>query len=300
MRLFIVGDVHGNTNFWRQYLLPQAARHRPDQIVQVGDFGFWEHEDDGVRYLDELNEMTADIDQVIYALDGNHDNWRLVMRKYGRDRDDEGFPIVRSHIRYIPRGHTWTWDGLKMRAFGGAYSLDKEWRLKTEAKRRRAAEIREEHRRKAGRPPEPIPSFANTLWFDDEQMTQEEFAQLIIDDSGPVDVVFSHDKPRRSNPMINLKAEARCWPNQDNLQLVLECSEPGWWFHGHLHCLYQDSVATATPDRYTTVIGLSCDDQGAMVGWRPSDSWCLFQTHADRPPSVLFPPDMKENHDGPR
>lgn len=294
VRLFIVGDTHGNLSFWTEYLFKQVRLARPDAIVQVGDFGFWEHATDGVEYLDNLNEAAADLDQVIYALHGNHDNWKLVMAKYGHDRDEEGFVVVRSHIRYIPQGHIWTWDGLRMRAFGGAYSVDKDWRVQTQEKRYRAAASREEHRRKAGEEPRPVPSFKNTLWFEDEQMTQEEFAQLLIDDAQPVDVVFSHDKPRRSDPGIELKNIAACWPNQDNLQLALECLTPRWWFHGHLHHLYTDSVSCAQDGERTAVIGLSCDSGAAMRSWRPSDSWCVFQTHSDRPPSVLLPPDMRE------
>lgn len=295
MRLFICGDTHGNTRFWQTYLLPNAAKVRADEIIQVGDFGFWEHDRSGVTYLDELNEAAVEHDLIIHALHGNHDNWSLVMAKYGDTRDDDGFVIVRSHIRYIPQGHIWTWAGLRFRAFGGAYSIDKDWRLRLEAKKNRAALARAQGRREQGLPEEEIADYTGTLWFPDEEPTGREFAQLMLDDSDRVDVVFSHDKPRRSNPMMTLRDIPECHPNQNRLQAALDVLAPSWWFHGHLHHLYTDTVPCgAHAGRNTTVVGLSCDDQAAMTAWRPTDSWCVLDaTHDGRPPTVVLPPDMK-------
>jgi hypothetical protein len=293
--LFICGDTHGNTEWWARYLLPNAERVHADEIIQVGDFGFWEHDKFGVAYLDDLNELAAARDLIIYALHGNHDNWSLVMAKYGDQRDEDGFVIVRSHIRYIPQGHIWTWAGLRMRAFGGAYSIDKDWRLRSEAKKNRAAHARAQGRAERGLPAEEIPDFTGTLWFPDEEPTGKEFAQLMIDDSDPVDVVFSHDKPRRSNPMMNLKNIPECHPNQNRLQAALDVLRPRWWFHGHLHHLYTDTVPCgAHTGHHTSVVGLSCDDQaGGTAFWRPTDTWCVLDSRDGAPPTVAFPPDMR-------
>ncbi len=289
MRLFIAGDTHGNTQFWTDYLLPQANRLRVDAIVQVGDFGFWTHvRPVGDEFLDAVNDAACAAHVIIHVVHGNHDNWSKIMADYGHRRDDEGFVIVRSHILYIPQGHIWTWDGLRMRAFGGAYSVDKDWRLKVEAKRQRALRIEWEDQLARGDAPAECPSAAGTLWFPDEEMTDADFAQLMIDDAQTVDVIFSHDTPRGSDPKCDLKNIPECHPNQDRLQLALETLTPRFWFHGHLHHRYQDEVGI------TTVIGLACDNDAGGLFWRPSDSWCVLETHDDRPPSVVFPPDVKE------
>ncbi len=276
MRVFIAGDTHGNTNWWLSYLLPTAKAHRADVIVQVGDFGFWEHEPDGITYLDRLNREAAAQCIVIYALHGNHDNWSDTMRRYGHDRDDDGFVRVRSHIRYIPQGHVWTWAGRSMRAFGGAYSLDKEWRIKTERKREAAAWSRENERRAAGKAPRDVPSFADTLWFRDEEMTDQEFTELMVAHIFTVDVVFSHDKPRGSDPGLDLKNEPACHPNQDRLQLALHTHRPRFWFHGHLHHAYTQTLRSGDDDTFTDVIGLSCDDAARPRFWRPYDCWAVL------------------------
>jgi len=283
VRLFIAGDTHGNNSFWDWYLLPRAKLHAADRIVQCGDFGFWEHAPSGVEYLDLLEQSAAEADLTIYALHGNHDNWSLVMQRYGTDRDDEGFVRVRPHIRYIPQGHVWTWEGTRMRAFGGAYSIDKQWRLDLEAKRNRQALAVEEHRRSAGRKPKPVIDHTGTVWFPDEEMTDAEFTELMIADCQVLDVVFSHDRPRRAGCGLDLKNEPLCLPNQDRLDLALAAHRPQWWFHGHLHHSYKDRVDVG--DTVTTIVGLACDDKAAMRFWRPWHSWCALDIVEGSPPT---------------
>ncbi len=281
MRLFVAGDTHGTTEFLTDYLYPKAAALGADAIVQCGDFGFWEHQFDGVDFLDEVELAGEKYAIPLYALHGNHDNWSLVMASYGQVRDEDWFVRVREHIRYIPQGHIWTWAGYRMRAFGGAYSVDKMWRLDLERKMWRQAAAKEEARRAAGRPHRDVPSTAGTLWFPDEEMTDEEFTELMVLDAQPVDVVFSHDKPRSSNPGPHFKDLVECLPNQDRLQLALAALRPRWWFHGHLHQLYRDTVPAGEVDgelHYTTVVGLSCDSRAAAGDrfWKPWHAWHLL------------------------
>jgi predicted phosphodiesterase len=274
VRIFVAGDTHGNGPWW-SYLLPQASLRRADVVVQVGDFGFWEHSPSGVAYLDQAEDAADEHGLTIYALHGNHDNWSLVMRRYGERRDPDGFVIVRPHIRYIPQGHIWTWAGVRIRAFGGAYSVDKHWRLDYERKLNRRDASRAEGRRDAGLPAEPAKDYTGSLWFPDEEMTDAEFAELMCADAQNLDLVFSHDKPRGSNPGLPLKDDPECRPNQDRLQLALVAHQPAVWVHGHLHHPYTDQVRSGDDDRFTTVIGLSCDDRAAPRFWKPEQSWCL-------------------------
>ncbi len=196
MRIIVVGDTHGNGPFLRTYVYPTAVALGAQAIVQVGDFGYWEHAQEGVDFLDEVNRGAEDTAIPLYWLRGNHDKVSLCLAKYGRNSDDEGFLRCRPQVFHIPDGHRWTWAGVRMRAFGGAYSIDKAWRLDAEAKRYRQAAAREDARRRAGRPPKPIPPTAGTLWFPEEELTDGQFGALLADTgpgSDPVEVVFSHD-----------------------------------------------------------------------------------------------------------
>src|SRR4051812_33047007 len=154
-KLLFAGDTHGNCSFVIQ-LLDQARNHGCDRVVQVGDWGAWEHEADGREFVRDVEKHAAKRGITVYWLDGNHDNTALTLKLHP-DRDDERFHVVTDHVRYIPRGHRWTWNGVRFAAFGGAYSVDKQWRPDKE---------------KARQAP-------GTLWFPGEEMTDEEFGRLL-------------------------------------------------------------------------------------------------------------------------
>jgi predicted phosphodiesterase len=261
MRLLIVGDIHGNTEFLRDQLYPAAAGLGVAAIVQLGDFGYWEHDPED-RFVDEVADAAAHFDIPLYWLHGNHDNWAWAMQRYGQQRTADGFVSLRPRVNYIPNGFAWSWAGVRFRAFGGAYSLDKPGRLRDE--------------RRFNLSPA-------TLWFPWEEMTEDEFTLLMAADSGPKDVVFSHDKPRSANPGIRLKDKVECHPNQDRLQRALLAHQPDLWLHGHLHHRYSCMVRNGDQDGWTEVIGLSCDPQGAGRFWKPTDAWGVLDFDQDVP-----------------
>lgn len=287
MRLFVAGDVHGNTRFLREYLYPKAVQLRADVFVQLGDFGYWEHTPDGVDFLDDVADLAARHRIPMYWLRGNHDNIDLCLRRYGDRRTEAGFVVCRPDVLHIPDGMIWTWAGTRMRAFGGAYSIDKQWRLDLERKRWRAQAAKEEGRRQAGLPAQPVPSTAGTIWFPQEELSDDEFDALLAADSGPLDVVLSHDKPFAAVTPIPLKDLPECHLNQRRLQRALTAHRPALWLHGHLHFSYTDRVMCDGDDRFTTVIGLSCDDQAADRFWRPWQSWCVLDLAVGEAPRLL-------------
>lgn len=274
MRLFVAGDTHGNDAFLNDYLYPIAAELGAHAIIQLGDFGFWEHEETGVRFLDAVAVSAERYQLPLYWLHGNHDKHSLALARYGAIRDHEGFISCRKHVLYIPQGHVWTWAGTRMRAFGGAYSIDKQWRLDLEARRARQAAQAEDERRRAGHRAVPVRRFAETIWFPEEEPTDAQFAALLDADHGPVDIVFSHDKPRAARPGMTLKDLPECLPNQDRLQRALETHQPSVWLHGHLHQRYSDTVGRGA--HATRVTGLACDDAAAPRFWRPTDAWAVL------------------------
>lgn len=281
VRLLIIGDCHGNTRFLTEYLYPIAGAIGAGAIVQCGDMGYWEHEPAGVDFLDATADAAKRFDIPLYFLRGNHDKLSLLLAKY-TDRTAEGFIRVRSQVNYIPDGHVWTWAGKRFRAFGGAYSIDKGVRLHFERKRWEERYEREQRRTLLGLEPRPVPSTAGTLWFPEEQLTEEEFDALMLADRDPVDFIFSHDKPRSADCGIPLKDEPECLPNQDRLQRALLTHKPALWMHGHLHHFYSTYVRNddgdlgASVEGWTNVVGLDCDDRAAGRGYKPSRAWAVL------------------------
>lgn len=242
-----------------RYLVKIASEQQIKRIFVLGDFGYWEHMREGVQFLDDLSTLATEMGIRFYFLDGNHDNLALLTERYSGEEymDHEGFVWVRPHIIYAPRGHRWTWDGVRYIALGGAYSVDKEYRLQLERK----------SKRKAG-----------TLWFPGEEMTDRELLNILADDT-PVDVIVAHDKPYATDLDFNTKTYPECLPNQHRLQAAIETLHPQLFLHGHLHTRYTQRV----PNQVgllglseTTVEGLGADPEAS---WRPryraADSWII-------------------------
>lgn len=259
MKILIAGDTHGNLEHWR-YLINTAHDLRISTVVQVGDFGYWEHMPEGVKFLDRLNAYASPRGIQIHFLDGNHDKTSLLIDRYDPPQylNPNGSLRIRTNINYLPRGLRWTWGDTRFIALGGAYSVDKAYRLRLERDQRA---------------PE-------RYWFPEEEMTDEDMATILLDTEG-VEVILAHDKPRASNPMWNRKAFAECLPNQDRLQLAVNTLKPKLFVHGHLHYRYTDTIRSGD-DTWTKVEGLHCDPEGTMHWpYDPTESWLLFDSEEE-------------------
>lgn len=249
-KILLAGDVHGNCSFVIT-LLDQAKAHGCDRIVQVGDWGAWEHEAAGRKFVADVERHAAKRGIRIWWLDGNHDNTALTLELHP-ERDEDGFHIVTDHVRYIPRGHRWTWNGVRFAAFGGAYSVDKQWRLDLEKRRKGPG----------------------TLWFPGEEMTDEEFERLLESDPTFVDVLLSHDKPWRSEPEWNRKGLLECRPNQERIQRAAEVLTPRLLVHGHLHFRYTDRIRVG--GGWCRVEGLAADPEAMGRDYAKGASWMVL------------------------
>lgn len=266
--MMLAGDVHGNTSHMIT-LLDNARNRGCDRIFQLGDFGAWEHTYDGGRFFDDVSRYAIKRGITVYFLDGNHDKTSLVLEKYGDNRDDEGFLICRDNLRYAPRGHRWTWAGTRFIALGGAYSVDKDWRIREE----RSMSLKSETRAaRIGALPQ---DFTGYLWFPEEEMTDEQFMAIMDADPSPVDVILSHDKPRGSNPPWSRRDIPECLPNQNRIQHALVELRATRLYHGHLHFPYTDRIPTRD-GAYAWVIGLDADPQAAEhPRYDKRDSWTI-------------------------
>lgn len=267
-RVLIAGDIHGNVTH-AEYLCQQARKQGVSKIMQVGDFGAWEHMEMGVDFFDKVQKFCARYEVTMYWLDGNHDKTSLVLSKYSDNPDEQGFLKCRELVRYAPRGHRWTWGESSCMALGGAYSVDKFPRLEAEH------ELKKKRLAKRAYGSTVSADVAGTYWFPEEEITGEEFDR-ILNVAEPVDVLFTHDKPRSSSPGWNRKDFLECLPNQDRIEQLVKKVQPKRLWHGHLHYPYECMIHTG--DGYWCgVQGLDCDQPGYHPGWRREDSWCVAE-----------------------
>lgn len=266
------------------YLFPTAESAAADKILVAGDFGYWEHTTAGVAFLDAVDTLAADYGIPVLWLPGNHDKTGLALEKYRMDSDEQGFVRCRESVLLIPNGLAWSWDGVSMRSFGGAWSVDKDIRLAMENRKYQQLLIAEEYRAsQEGRPARSVKAQDGTLWFPEEEMTDEDMQALLAIDSERKDIVFSHDKPLTSQPSWNRKDFDGCRPNQKRLDWALLAHRPTYWVHGHLHYFYEDHI----PLTGTTVIGLEPDRSAAEPGWKQRNTWLILDLKDGQPKLTL-------------
>lgn len=243
MRIFLLGDTHGNKG-WTTYSIKRAAELGIDQVLQLGDFGFWEH-DPNDRFMDVVAEACDEHSVSFDWIDGNHECHPLLRSRYGPtgDRRDDnttanGYVIRWPWLTYRPRGSRWSWDGRSFLGLGGAYSIDKPVR-------------------QVGR-----------SWWHEEMITNVEAERAMV--GGPVDVLVSHDVVAEAQIAMgmhrNWKSHHLTDANRQQLQRVKDRVRPKLIVHGHYHVRYREAL-----DDGTQVVGLSWDGAG-------TDSWAVLDT----------------------
>jgi hypothetical protein len=289
-RILVAGDTHGNIKHCAQ-LARKASELSCPAVFVVGDFGYWEHQPHGVEFCDSINELAQKHKQTWYFLDGNHDKTSLILSRYGAVRDEHGFVIVRSGLRYAPRGHRWLWEGVSFISLGGAYSIDKEYRLAQEQHDHQDIVEENKYRALAFQPAKDT-NTSGTHWFPEEEMSDNDLDTILLGDSSPVDVMLTHDKPRDSNPGWNRKDLPQCWPNQDRIQRAMTTLQPNLLIHGHLHHHYTRLMRFGG-GHSTLVRGLGSDPRGFQAStpgqsYQAADSWAELTLDAIRGPRITL------------
>ncbi len=266
MKICGVGDIHGDIDWFVGRVLRYAALHECEIIVPCGDFGYYGPRDerDGSRYLDKLSKVLVREGIEMFWLDGNHDNHMYLWENY--PPDETGMVPMRENVTYLPRGCVWEWDDVRFMSLGGAYSIDKDRRLKEEAKRHKPY----------------------SLWWPTELLTEEQ--KFFAAARGPVDVLFSHDAPIKVDvPGIHAEdhmAFPQSWDHRRRVQYVVEHIEPKLIVHGHHHVRYSSFVEWR--DRMgwhrSQVEGLACNGMmGATIYFDTKD----FRRYDDDPYAPL-------------
>ena len=255
-RVLVVGDLHGNVMAARRAFVT-AKRVKADVIFQVGDFGFWPHADGGA-FLLACSEYSEMVDIPLYWIDGNHENHEMltaVVKVYGFAHPIEIYPGV----HYVPRGCRMIWGRRTILGLGGAYSIDKEWRLKEDRDRRFMITNSGDYA--LGNHTalqQKILDTEHWSWWPGEEITDEQVMR-IIREGGLVDVMFTHDKPISSHPDWDRKNLPECTPNQRRIQDVMNKIAPRLLIHGHLHYRYDREVRVGNNGAFCHVVGIDAE-----------------------------------------
>lgn len=199
-QVLIMGDVHANWDVVPR-LLNRRLRPNIRTILQVGDLGYWPR---ATQWHEALGEFLDERDVTLYFADGNHEDHDML------DAQPTGKPLdAAGRIYHVKRGDVLNFGGHRVLFFGGAVSVDKEWRTPGHS------------------------------WFDREVCDFNEFKKAW--DATNIEYVVAHDLPWVAKPQY---PEYSMWPkyltdagrsNREQLTGLAERLQPRTWFAGHHH-----------------------------------------------------------------
>jgi hypothetical protein len=241
MLIGLIGDVHGN-HPWLRVALDALHARGIATVIQVGDLGIG-FSPTGGRAWHHVDNYLRERDMTMYVAPGNHDNYDLIETL---EPVSEGWLEYRERILLAPRGHRSTHGGRNFVWLGGAGSVDRTYRLRLEATRRR-----------------------RTLWWPQEVVTDSDVEATIA--GGHADVMVSHDAPypvesierRLAGQFLPYDLEDAHDSRRRFTQAVAGV-RPVLLIHGHFHFAVDDTWngphADASLGPPVHVFGLGADD----------------------------------------
>lgn len=236
-RALLLGDTHGDVAWFKQ-ACARARVRGCEVILQLGDFGFWEHLPDDT-WLDDCARHLERTERACIWIDGNHENHQLLRQRYGpggerHELTEDGLWVIRPGLYHAPRGHLWTMGGRSFMALGGAVSVDQRGRI------------------------------TGHSWWPEESITWDDVDRCLEAGSQlagqRLDVLLSHDVPEGTPslpPRETYWLDSRATQaNRRMLRTVVDKLSPRLVAHGHYH------VRNSAQLDDTRVEGFACE-------WRP-------------------------------
>ena len=209
---YLTGDAHGDfrrvVRFCKKHALTSS-----DTVIVLGDAG--------INYFDndrdlEPRRLLSKTPATIFCIHGNHERRPQTLEIYkeriwrgGTVYVEEEYP----NILFAKDGEVFDLDGIKAITIGGAYSVDKHWRLER-----------------------------GWSWFADEQPDKEVKARVearLDQLGGKIDVVLSHTCPRRYEPVeVFLEGLDQSTVDKSTeiwLDSIEEHLDYKRWYCGHYH-----------------------------------------------------------------
>lgn len=255
MKWYITGDTHGRNEVRLEHF-DRGEDFTQIALIILGDSGinFYLNSSDRNR-----KKRLNDIGINLYLVRGNHEERpeNLPGIKMVWDENVEGNVYIEPEfpkIRYFLDGGSYIIDGLKTLVIGGAYSVDKDYRIKNF-----------------------MQSNGWCGWFKDEQLTAKEKTAILISTTGEeYDLVLTHTCPYSWMPrdlFLNMIDQSTV---DNSMEKFLETMKDHvkWkvWLFGHFHA---DRLELPKVEQYFNDIESLDNIKRRWLGEEPNVDWWL-------------------------
>lgn len=226
-RVAFAGDWHMNAA-WAVKAIYHAKSRGADVIVHLGDYAYTFD----AEFVHKVEKALARTGLPLLFVDGNHENFDLL---YQQPIGGNGLRQISAHVAHLPRGFRWEWGAVRFLAMGGAYSVDRPYRV------------------------------PGGSWWPEETITSRQVYEAA--EPGFCDVLISHDCPAgvvipgiddRTGPAPFPAAEIeRSDEHRKLLGALVDAVQPSVIWHGHYHVAYRQLADLGFGP--VVVNGLDCD-----------------------------------------
>lgn len=131
-RLLVTGDLHGDA---AALTMIGKLMEPHDMLFVAGDFGFvFVNDKKEGNFLNDLNLfLRKNNESYIVFVDGNHENHTALAAFPVEEWNGARVHKIRSHIIHVLRGEVITLKNHNIFCFGGAYSIDRKYRVLNES-----------------------------------------------------------------------------------------------------------------------------------------------------------------------
>jgi len=211
---FITGDTHRDfSNI--EYFCTKFNTTKEDTMIVLGDAGlnyFLNNSDLNVK------QKVSNLPIKFFFIRGNHESRPQNISTYKEKEYCGSYAYFEDRfpdLAFAKDGEIYTIEDKSILTIGGAYSIDKEYRI--------------------------VNRFQ---WFEDEMLSSDEMSDILNKYKGvKVDCILSHTAPNSEIPYYMLPSSLAAIPNidktmEDWLDKIKENIEHQKWFCGHFHIEY--------------------------------------------------------------
>lgn len=125
--IYVTGDTHGSHQRFAYYNMCDYEWTNNDYLIICGDFGYIFNNDEFEKeFLDYLEKEKP---YTICFCDGNHENFPAIY-SYPEEKWNGGqIHRIRKNIIHLMRGQIYNLEGKSFFVFGGAYSIDRDFKI---------------------------------------------------------------------------------------------------------------------------------------------------------------------------
>ena len=210
--IYITGDKHRDFSDILDFCLIKKPTKK-DIMIILGDAGINYYLDESDK---EVKKAVSNLPITLFCIHGNHEErpeniptYKEIAFNSGLAYCEEAYP----NLIFAKDGEIYNFNNLSTLVIGGAYSIDKEYRLRIGA-----------------------------TWFPSEQPsteTKEKVRQVLKDNNNQIDVILSHTVPYKYMPTEMLLS----WVDQSTvdkstelfLDEIEENTDYKKWYCGHFH-----------------------------------------------------------------